>query len=265
MTVRTERLGPVLHVQLDRPERRNAVSRAMMAELRAALGADRLTGVVGVVVSGAGSAFSAGADLAEVTGTETDATFDDEWAAVVAAVRAVPRPVVAAIDGPCRGAAVDLALACDVRVAGDGATFGVPAVRLGLLYRPEAVARMHREVGGTALRRLLLLGDAVDARGALSLGLVHEVVPSGTAVAHAVALLEQLPAESGEALAATKGLLTALDDGRDTTGWHQAYLEILRSPGRRALLGAAQSRHGGADQRSPAGTTPADSTSEEQQ
>lgn len=260
--VRTQRLDGVLHVELHRPERRNAISRGLMAELREVLEGEDVTRAVAVVVSGAGGAFSAGADLGEITGTEDDASFDEAWAGVIASVRALPRPVIAAIEGPCRGAAVDLVLACDVRVVGTGATLGVPAVRLGLLYRPDAVARMHRIVGSGVMRRLLLVGDTIDAVTARELGLVHEVVSDGEALAHASALAGELPPESVDALAATKRLLTDLDESHDLGAWDQTYLDLLRSPGRRALLGAAQERHRARASHSdhaagpPAGPTP---------
>lgn len=242
--VRTAWRGSALHVELNRPERRNAISRALMTELRAVLAGDGIEQALALVISGAGGTFSAGADLGELTGTPSDAAFDDDWAQLIAAVRDCQRPVVAAIEGPCRGAAVDLVLACDVRVAGQQATVGVPAVRLGLLYRPAALARMHRAVGTAAVRRLMLIGDAVGAETARDLGLVHEVVVAGGAVDHAAGLVGQLPPESVDALAATKRLLTELDEETaDMSRWDRAYHDLLGSAGRRALLDAAPARH----------------------
>lgn len=236
--------GGVLVLELDRPQRRNALSRELLSQLRASLTGERALAAKAVIITGYGGTFSAGADLAELDGTEADAGYDDEVSAVTTAIRQLPRPVVAAVEGPCLGAGCDLALACDVRVAGAGAVLGVPAVRLGLLYNPSSVARMRQVLGGQALRRLLLLGERFDAASAERLGLVDEVVGTGQALQWAVDVLGGLPAAAADALAATKGLLNALDDpGADLRQWQVTRLELLVSPGRHQLLSAAQQRH----------------------
>ncbi|PXY18399.1 hypothetical protein BA062_35370 [Prauserella flavalba] len=207
------------------------MSRRVLALLRADLAT--LPGeTTAVVLSGDGDVFSAGADLRELTGTRADLAFDEELAATIEAVRAVPVPVVAAIEGPCLGAAVELALACDLRIAGAGAWFRVPAVDLGLLYRPETIARLHRTLPRDIVTRLVLLGQRLDADD----GLASEVVASGQAVARAHAVAEKLPVP-GPAFRQTKALLAELDDAVwDTGRWERVRLELLDSDERRQAI-----------------------------
>jgi enoyl-CoA hydratase/carnithine racemase len=236
--------GGVLDLVLSRPERRNALSREMLAGLAAAVrGAG--PGTRAIVLSGAGGTFSAGADFAELTGTEADVAFDDAVGNAVAAIADADCPVVAAIDGPCMGAALDLALACDVRIAAVGASFEIPAVRLGLLYNPAAVARMHAVLPRQSLVRLLVMGERLGARQALEAGLVAEVVQDGSAREAIAARAAAVTA--GPALHATKQLLRDLDHGPcDLEAWEAPRRRLLSSPERRSAIEAARLRHAGA-------------------
>jgi enoyl-CoA hydratase/carnithine racemase len=237
VVVRTE--GTVLHVQVSVPERRNALSRAVLARLREVFGA--LPDVGAVVLSGTGSVFSAGADLRELSGSARDLEFDDEMATVVDAVRLAPVPVIAAIEGPCIGAAVDLALACDLRIAGADAWFRLPAVRLGILYNPRSIARWHRTLPRDTLTRLVLLGQRFTAVEAQTSGLVSSVVPAGQAVHQASVFVGQ--EETTTAHARTKQLLGALDDGKfDERGWQDTRIGLLESGDRQRALAQIRRR-----------------------
>jgi enoyl-CoA hydratase/carnithine racemase len=235
--VLAERSGAVLTLTFAAPERRNALSRELLGALRAAITTD---GVGAVVLTGGNHVFSAGADLRELTGTRADRTIDDEIAHTVAALHQLPVPVIAAVEGACVGAAVDLALACDARIAGATAFFELPSVRLGLLYSPAAIARMRRAVPPEALARLLLLGERLDAATALASGLVGRCVAAGTAAAEALAIAQRAPTESADAMRATKSLLTA--DEPDATEWEELRMALLDSPARRRALAAAKER-----------------------
>jgi enoyl-CoA hydratase/carnithine racemase len=232
-----ERSGAVLTLTLSVPERRNALSRELLVALREAVASD---GPGAVVLSGGREAFSAGADLRELTGTRADRSIDDELGRTVSALRQLPVPVIAAVEGACVGAAVDLALACDVRIGGAGAFFELPAVRLGLLYSPAAIARMRRAVSPETLARLLLLGERLDAPAALAAGLVARCVPAGAATAEAFAVAERVPAESADAMRATKALLTA--EAPDPADWEAVRMALLDSPARRRAVAAAKDR-----------------------
>lgn len=158
MTICVTQRGPVLELELRAPTRRNAFSRAMLDELGPAV---QGCSASAVVVSGGAVAFSAGADLAEITGRSRDMEYDEHVAAAVTALIAPPVPVISAIEGPRIGAAVELALACDVLI--ESALFEIPAVRLRLLYPPAAVERMSRILPQQTLARLLVFHERLDA------------------------------------------------------------------------------------------------------
>lgn len=229
-----------LHVELTEPARRNPLSAAMLAGLRAALREHVDETVNTVVISGAGGTFSAGADLTELTGTVGDVAVDDAIAETLDLVRRLPVLTIAAVEGPCRGGAVDLVLACDLVIAGAEATFAVPAVRLGIMYNPDAVARWHRRLPRPTLVRLLLAGDRLDAESAKAGGLVAEVAPAGEAVAAAGVVAQRLADVPSTVVAGVKGLLVDLDDGADLTRAHEARHQLLAAPERLAALHAVR-------------------------
>ncbi|MCD6726530.1 MAG: enoyl-CoA hydratase/isomerase family protein, partial [Solirubrobacteraceae bacterium] len=172
----------VATVALAVPERRNALSRELLVELRRALDEAERLGAAAIVLTGRGPVFSAGADLGELTGTVDDVAVDDAVQGACRALGECPLPVLAAIEGGCVGAAVDLALACDVRIVARDAFFAVPAVALGILYSPEALARMAGRAGHQTLVRLLLLGERIAGEQAVVTGLAARVAPSGGAL-----------------------------------------------------------------------------------
>lgn len=241
--VERSRVGRVLHLVLNEPARRNALSRAMLADLADALG-NIDDSVTGVVISGAGDAFSAGADFRELTGTTADASYDDAVAVVTNAITTLPRIVVAAVEGPCVGAAADLALACDLRVAAEGSYLHLPATKLGLLYNPAALDRIGRAMPRDTLRRLVLLGERFDAQAALQSGLVTYLAPRGGAVERAIELLTTVDPVDVPAVAATKELLHAQEVGTyEASAWRARRLDLLAAPARSAALDHAKRRH----------------------
>lgn len=145
---------------LNNPRKKNALSLALLAELEQGL--ERLqsdSDLRAVILQGAEGTFSVGADLSDVTGTVADQEIDERIQRVNQLMRALPVPCLAAIEGPCVGGAVTVALACDALVASERAFFQIPATRLGLLYSPDAVAQFHARLGSRALMRLLLRGN----------------------------------------------------------------------------------------------------------
>lgn len=236
-------MSTVRQVVIDAPGRRNALSRRVLEALLAEL--TTLDGdVVGVVLSGRGDAFSSGADFADLTGTSADLEYDGAVAAVTRTIRELPVVVIAALEGPCIGAAADLALSCDVRVAAEGSFLQVPAVRLGILYNPESVDRLRRSFPRDTIRRLLLLGERFGHDEALQAGLVSHVVPRGDAVHRATDLLQQATTDHLAAIAATKALLNAQETGTvDTALWEEHRRALLDSPGRQAAVEKAKRVH----------------------
>ncbi len=194
--VEVERDGEVAILRLNRPEKHNALSTAVEAELLAALGSPEVTGAGGLVLAGRGRSFCAGADVTEIREMSTDAVLDYYRASgrVYEAVAALPRPAVAAVHGYCLGGGFELALAAGFRVADGTARFGFPEVGLGILPSSGGTLRVVRACGPVRARELLLLGDRFDAGRALALGLVTEVVPDGEALTRAVELARRIAA-----------------------------------------------------------------------
>lgn len=178
--VRVDRRGPVATVILNRPEKHNAMSRAMKAELIKTLRElDAEPEVRVLVVTGTGEkAFVAGADIAEFEGrtaVEQDRMYAE--GTVYDAVDRVAKPVIARIDGYCFGGGLELAMGCDIRIASERSTFSQAEINLGIIPGGGGSQRLPRLVGlGTALK-LTLTGERIDAAEALRIGLVDEVLP----------------------------------------------------------------------------------------
>ena len=235
----------VLEVTFENARRRNALSLPLLSALSAAIDDARAGDVRAVVLAGAGDGFSAGADLAELKGKIADRAVDDAIGGAVASVRDCPVPVIAAVEGPCVGGALEVALSCDAIVAAEGAYFALPATHLGLLYDPRAVARLRHRLNPAALRWLLLLGERIDARTGAAMGVVARVVREGTAGAEARALAERVAARSPHAVAATKKLLNEFEGGcARLDEWEQVRLDILDSTERRERVEQAKARLG---------------------
>ena len=243
--VATTSHGGVLEVTFENAGRRNALSLSLLPALGRAIDDTRAGDVRAVVLAGAGDGFSAGADLADLTGTIADRAMDDAIQGVAASIRSCPIPVIAAVEGPCIGGALELALNCDAIVAAEGAYFALPATELGLLYDPWAVARLRLRLSPSALRWLLLIGERIDARTGATMGLVARVVREATAGAEARALAERVAARSPQAVAATKHLLNEFEEGCTRLDeWERVRLDILDSAERRERVEQAKARLG---------------------
>jgi enoyl-CoA hydratase/carnithine racemase len=184
--------GRVGVATIDRTERRNALDSEHCDRLRAALESNR--DLLAVVVTGAGSAFCAGADLgtrfADGGGRGAD-TFRPAFELVLDAIVDHPAPVIAAIHGPAIGAGMQLAVACDLRVAALGARLAIPGGKLGIHLSARNIWRLANLVGQGAARDFLLAGRTVDAEEALRVGLVqyvdHDALGAALALAGEIA------------------------------------------------------------------------------
>ena len=235
----------VLEITFENARRRNALSLSLLSALGRAIDDARAGDVRAVVLAGAGDGFSAGADLADLTGTIDDRAVDDAIGRAAASIRDCPVPVIAAVEGPCIGGALEVALNCDAIVAAEDAYFALPATHLGLLYDPRAVARLRLRLSPAALRWLLLLGERIDAGTGAAMGLVARVVPEGTAGAEARALAERVSARSPHAVAATRKLLNEFEEGcARLDEWERVRLDILDSTERRERIEEAKVRLG---------------------
>jgi enoyl-CoA hydratase/carnithine racemase len=176
-----EREAGLVTITMNRPERRNALSTAMMAELIEALReAGASSGVRAVILAGAGPAFSAGHDLNELRGRDI-AFYRYEFdlcAELMRTVQAIPQPVLARVHGIATAAGCQLVATCDLAVAGESARFATPGVKIGLFCSTPMVA-LTRAIGRKRAMEMLLGGQPIDARTAAEWGLVNRVVPDG--------------------------------------------------------------------------------------
>lgn len=206
--------GPVLEVAIDRPERRNALTPHVISALVELLDAARRDrDLRAVLLTGTGEkAFCAGFDIAmieSVGGSETGAE-RDLVDALSTAVRELPLPVVAAVNGAAVGAGCDLAVACDIRVGATSARFGMPPARLGILYGRKGVERLIETVGPAAAKELLLTGSLVDADRAHHIGLLSAVVPADELLAEARRITDLLAANAPLSVAGSKRMVDLL-------------------------------------------------------
>jgi len=194
--IRFEAHGDVGVVTIDRPERRNALNGELCAQLRDVLvdNSDWRS----VVITGAGTAFCAGADLVtRFEGTEGEAvvdTFRPSFEEALDAITDYRAPVIAAVNGPAIGAGMQLAVACDLRVAGPSARFAIPGGTLGVHLSPKNIWRLALLVGQGAARDFLLAGRSVDADEAARLRVVERV--SDDAVRDAMAVADEIAASA---------------------------------------------------------------------
>jgi len=189
----------VLHLTLNRPDKRNALSLELRTRISAELGAATTNpGVGAAVLSAAGDHFCAGFDLKELMAAPDPAVVFNEANAYHRTVHNFPKPLVAAVSGSALAGGFDLALLCDIRLAAPDASFGQPQVRHGMPALYDLVAKA---VGDSRARELCLTGRIVDAVEAEHIGLVHRIVDRGQLVEQALALAADLAAVPSSALA----------------------------------------------------------------
>ncbi|MFN7753342.1 MAG: enoyl-CoA hydratase/isomerase family protein [Pseudomonadota bacterium] len=177
-------------IRLNRPDRRNAISREMMAEImQAARAAQDAGSVRAVVITGGDSYFSAGADLNEAIAVRSAVEGSEYfrlWHDLTATLEQLRLPVVAAIEGFCITGGLELALACDLRVAAEGSTYAITSARIGTVAGAGGTQRLPRLVGQSRALHLLMSAQTIDAAEALRIGLVDRLTRPGAALAAAL-------------------------------------------------------------------------------
>jgi enoyl-CoA hydratase/carnithine racemase len=241
---RADDAGRVLVLTLARPDALNAIDNALLAALHGAfddldeaLGRDPLE-IRAVVLAGTGDrAFSTGMDLKERAGFDDDALRAQrgEIVRLITRVHELPVPVVAAVHGFALAGGFELALACDLIVAGEDAVFGLPEVSVGVFPGGGGTRTLTWLVGPARARDVILTGRRLSAAEAETWGIVARVVPAGTAVEAAIALAERIAAgapiavrQARRAIAAAHRTLAELTDDE-----HQLYEAVLESSDRR--------------------------------
>lgn len=227
--IATEVRDGVATVVIDNPRKRNAINGAMwrqLAQVLEALAADDAVRVL--LIRGAGGrAFSAGADIEEFEQlARNGAALADNTRAVQstqALLEEFPVPTIAMIQGACVGGGCGLALACDFRIAGRDARFGITPARLGLLYSERDTRRLHRLVGPAHCREILFKGEIFDGQRALQMGMLNELLPEEALEGQCMALAQQLSRSSRYALKGMKATLARIE------GYGQLTSEQLQS------------------------------------
>jgi enoyl-CoA hydratase/carnithine racemase len=192
-------------VTVNRPDKLNALNDATMAELGEAIDqVRRESSIAAAIITGAGRAFVAGADIAELRERGRDQALQGLNSRLFDRVARLPMPTVAAVDGYALGGGAELAYACDIRLASTTAVFGNPEPGLGILAAAGACWRLRELVGASVAKQVLLAGKRLDADDALRFGLVTEVVPADELLKRAHALLDRMARSGPLALRLTK-------------------------------------------------------------
>ena len=206
-TLLLERRERVAIITVNRPDKRNALNIKTREEGAALLEELRNDDSVGVVVfTGAGDkAFIAGADIGEFAGRTAMMQRDVMTArSLFTAFDTFPKPVIAMINGYCLGGGCELALACDIRIASETASFGQPEINLGIIPGGGGTQRLTRLVGEGKAMELILSGDIIDAKAAYEIGLVNHVFPADQLEAKTMELANRIASKSPIALSLAK-------------------------------------------------------------
>jgi len=219
-------------VTLDRPEALNALSFALLAELVAALRQlDADATVHAIVLTGAGErAFAAGADIKEMADATPESLAAGHAFERWDDLRAITTPVIAAVRGFALGGGCELAMACDLIVAGDDAQFGQPEIRIGVMPGAGGTQRLTRAIGKARAMELILTGRSIGASEAERLGLVTRVVPREATLETALALAAEIAAMPPLAIAAAKRAVNQAFEGPLSTGLadeRQAFFDLF--------------------------------------
>lgn len=214
--VEYEQKGPIALLTINRPEARNAVNGEVAAGMEAAI--DRLESDDEVwigVLTGAGSVFSAGADLKAIASGQAAALQTAKGGFAGIATRARTKPIIAAVDGPALAGGCEIVLSCDLVVASSAAAFGLPEVKRSLVAGAGGLFRLPRVLPRNVAMEIVLTGDPITAERAYSLGMINELVEPGQAVQAALALAERICANAPVAVRESRQVVLAADTTTD--------------------------------------------------
>lgn len=209
-TVAVDEPAPgVARLTISNPEKHNALDRAMLGQLVAAL--DRIDARC-VLLTGEGRAFCAGYDIGELLreGYDDSAEANHPFPSALAAIEAYPYPVLAALNGATIGGGLELAIACDLRIAADTVQLGMPPAKLGVVYAHAGLNRFLTTIGAARTRELFLTGRRIDAATAERWGLVNEVAEAEALPDAALALAREIAANAPLSLRGNKAGIRAL-------------------------------------------------------
>jgi enoyl-CoA hydratase/carnithine racemase len=237
--VSVERDGDVLVVQLNRPDKKNAMTRAMYDAVVAAFERADRDKLGAVLLTGSGGTFLAGNDIADFLAA---AERPEELSAFtfITALARLDTPLVAAVEGVAVGVGTTLLLHCDLAYAAPNASFRLPFVDLGLVPEAASSVLLPRRVGLAKASELLLLAEPFGAEEALRLGIINAVVPADRLFEHALAQARKIAAKPRDAIAATRRLIR-IDREELLAAMHResaAFRQALASPAAKAAFSA---------------------------
>jgi enoyl-CoA hydratase/carnithine racemase len=246
-TIQVERRGPALVIRLHRPDKLNAISLVMAGEIERAMAeATEADGVSAIVLAGSEKTFSTGADLNDAVALEGSTgmhRFLRTHKAFHAKIEACAKPVLAAIEGWCLTGGLEVAMACDCRIAGEGSQFGITSSKIGSVAGWGGTQRLPRLVGLAKAKELMFLAEFIDAAEAHRIGLVNRVVPKGKALDEAVRWAEVMAERAPFSLtllktAAQQGMQMDLASALEfeTTLTTAIYMTADREEGMKAFL-----------------------------
>jgi enoyl-CoA hydratase/carnithine racemase len=233
----TEQRDTLFEIVLNRPEKRNAINMEMFQQFEEAVKlANRTPDIRAVLIRGEGSVFSAGIDVSSFM-TMSDAygpnwqqrmrSITDDFQRVLNRLERLELPTITLLHGYCLGLAMELALACDIRIAAEGLMMGLPESRLGMIPDVGGTTRLTRLVGPGRAKELIFTGRQIDASTADKWGIVNDVVPAGDLLSRGEALAAEISQAAPLAVGMAKRVIDGLSDidrGLMLEGWAQSQL-----------------------------------------
>jgi enoyl-CoA hydratase len=219
--VMRERRGSVEILTINRPEARNAINGAVSRAMSAAMDElDEDPDCLVVVITGSGDkAFSAGMDLKAFSSGEAGDIIGASGGFGGLTQRDFSKPIIAAVNGAALAGGFEIMLSCDLVVAAEHATFGIPEAKRGLIAGAGGLIRLPKRLPMTIALELAMTGDPIDAQRAYALGLVNKVVPAAQLMAEAVSLAERIAANAPLAVRYSKGVMKRAAEVTESDGW----------------------------------------------
>jgi enoyl-CoA hydratase len=210
--VRINIIEGIAVVRLNRPDAANAINRALLERLLDLFQGLRADAAVrGIVITGEGKHFCAGADIGEMAQMDDVAArgFVEAGQRLMFAIEGMGRPVIAAVNGHAAGGGLELALACDFIVAGEGAVFAAPELRLGIIPGFGGTQRLSRLIGKGRAKELIFTGQGINARVACAIGLVNRIFPNDSLLDGAVDIMKGICSHSPISLRLAKNVINS--------------------------------------------------------
>ena len=232
-TILTEARGRVGLITLNRPQALNALNNQLMREVMDALEAfDKDDTVGAIVITGNEKAFAAGADIKEMSDKTATEMAQADHVAVFGRIRAIEKPIIAAVSGWALGGGCEVAMSCDMIVASESAKFGQPEINIGVIPGAGGTQRLTRAVGKSLAMEIILNDRKLTAQEAYQFGLVNRVVPVSDYLNEALKLAEEIASRAPLAVRAAKKMVNAAYESSLTDGLaeeRQAFYSLFNS------------------------------------